>query len=54
SDEPAYEEEETVTIDQTTAVTTARVDAIYGVQIVDVNEWDCSKSGAKCYKKRGL
>ena len=28
-------------------VITVAVDAIYGAAIVDVNEWDCSKSGDK-------
>lgn len=43
----AYAGVEVVTIDQTIAVTTVHADAIYGVQIVDVNAWDCSRNGDK-------
>lgn len=36
-----------VTIDQTNAATTHRVDAIYGDRIAVVNAWDCSRNGVK-------
>lgn len=42
-----YEEEETAIIDQTTAATIVRADAICGDRTVGVKEWDCSKNGAK-------